>query len=323
MSLSRRGLRRAAPPPAGLRRSGGGSVPGRGRRVRAPRLPADSLGHDRRRSRLRDRRAVAAVLDRRPGQAATSRESRGHRRIRVHRIACRRPAPRRRARGRRHRHPAAAPARRRPTATPTSPTWPGWSGRRAGCDALFHLAAVSNVNDAHADPVGTVEINVAGTARACEAARRNQLGRVLLASTVWVYAVGGRATGPSPRTRRCASTGTGHVYTASKIAAELVVSSFGELYGLPVHDPALRHPVRAAHARGARDPPLRARAPVTGERSPSRATASSSATTSTSRTSPTRTCWRSARPAANQVFNLEGPAPVEHPRRRRDWPARS
>jgi len=101
-----------------------------------------------------------------------------------------------------------------------------------GCDALFHLAAVSNVNDAHADPVGTFEVNVAGTARACEAARRNQIGRVLLASTVWVYASApgdGTLTEDSP----LLPTGTGHVYTASKIAAELVVSSFGELYGIP------------------------------------------------------------------------------------------
>ena len=58
----------------------------------------------------------------------------------------------------------------------------------SGTDAIFHLAAVSNVNDAHADPIGTMETNVVGTARVCEAARRNQVGRVLFASTVWVYA---------------------------------------------------------------------------------------------------------------------------------------
>ncbi len=102
----------------------------------------------------------------------------------------------------------------------------------SGCDAIVHLAAVSNVNDAHADPIGTMEINVVGTARVCEAARRNQVGRVLFASTVWVYA---SAAGDGPLTEESplASTGTGHVYTASKVAAELVLSSFGELYGVP------------------------------------------------------------------------------------------
>jgi UDP-glucose 4-epimerase len=102
----------------------------------------------------------------------------------------------------------------------------------AGCDAVFHLAAVSNVNDAHADPVGTMEINVTGTARVCDAARRNHIGRVILASTVWVYA---SAPGEGPLTEDVplAPSGTGHVYTASKVAAEMVMTSFGELYGVP------------------------------------------------------------------------------------------
>ena len=109
---------------------------------------------------------------------------------------------------------------------------PGLVRATTGCDAVFHLAAVSNVNDAHADPVGTMEINVTGTARVCDAARRNQIGRVILASTVWVYA---SAPGEGPLTEDAplAPTGTGHVYTASKVAAELTVSSFGDLYGLP------------------------------------------------------------------------------------------
>jgi UDP-glucose 4-epimerase len=102
----------------------------------------------------------------------------------------------------------------------------------SGAEAIFHLAAVSNVNDAHADPIGTMETNVVGTARVCEAARRNQVGRVVFASTVWVYA---SAPGDGPLTEDAAleTTGTGHVYTASKVAGELVVSSFGELYGIP------------------------------------------------------------------------------------------
>jgi UDP-glucose 4-epimerase len=102
----------------------------------------------------------------------------------------------------------------------------------AGTDAVFHLAAVANVNDAYADPVGTMEVNVVGTSRVCEAARRNGLGRVILASTVWVYTAAS-GDGPLREDTPLASTGSEHVYTASKIAAELVVSSFGELYGLP------------------------------------------------------------------------------------------
>ena len=102
----------------------------------------------------------------------------------------------------------------------------------AGSAAVFHLAAVANVNDAYADPVGTMELNVVGTSRVCEAARRNELERVILASTVWVYSTAS-GDGPLREDAPLASTGSEHVYTASKIAAELVVSSFGELYGLP------------------------------------------------------------------------------------------
>jgi UDP-glucose 4-epimerase len=101
----------------------------------------------------------------------------------------------------------------------------------SGCDAIFHLAGISDVNDAMADPVATMEVNVVGTARVCEAARRNQVGRTVLASTVWVYAAAvgeGIATEETP----LFVTGTEHVYTASKLAAELTVTSFGELYGL-------------------------------------------------------------------------------------------
>ena len=102
----------------------------------------------------------------------------------------------------------------------------------AASEAIFHLAAVSNVNDAHADPVGAMEVTVVGTARVCEAARRNRIGRTILASTVWVYSA---APGEGPVTEETplASIGSAHVYTASKIAAELVLSSFGELYGIP------------------------------------------------------------------------------------------
>jgi UDP-glucose 4-epimerase len=99
-----------------------------------------------------------------------------------------------------------------------------------GCDAVFHLAGVSNVNDAYADPVATIDINVTGTARVWEAARRNQIGRAVLASTVWVYAA---ATGEDAAAEDTplTVTGTEHIYTASKLAAEVVVTSFGELYG--------------------------------------------------------------------------------------------
>jgi UDP-glucose 4-epimerase len=101
-----------------------------------------------------------------------------------------------------------------------------------GCDVIFHLAGVSNVNDAFADPVATMDINVTGTARVWEAARRNRVGRAVLASTVWVYSAA-TGEGPASEDTPVSTEGTEHVYTASKLAAELVVTSFGELYGQP------------------------------------------------------------------------------------------
>jgi UDP-glucose 4-epimerase len=101
-----------------------------------------------------------------------------------------------------------------------------------GCDMIFHLAAVSNVNDVFDSPVDAVDINVTGTARVLEAGRRNDVERVFFASTVWVYgsAVGDGELGEDALVDTQIPS---HLYTASKIAGELVVRSFDELYGLP------------------------------------------------------------------------------------------
>ena len=126
----------------------------------------------------------------------------------------------------------------------------------AGCDAVFHLAAVSNVNDAHADPVGTMEVNVVGTARVSEAARRNRIGRVIMASTVWVYA-SGAGNGPLYEDTPLASTGSGHVYTASKIAADkFEVHVQGGRATITGKTDVLQHKgtaTRMAHSAGATD----------------------------------------------------------------------
>ncbi len=100
-----------------------------------------------------------------------------------------------------------------------------------GCDYLFHLAAVSNVNHAFDDPLRCVAVNVQGTANALEAARQNQVGRFVLASTVWVYtgAPGNDVAEESP----FYLSGAGHVYTSSKIADEMLCHDYHKLYGVP------------------------------------------------------------------------------------------
>ena len=106
----------------------------------------------------------------------------------------------------------------------------GLAGALAGCDAVFHLAGASDVNDVAADPVAAVRLNVEGTARVLEAARQQQCGRVLFASTVWVY---GATTGGEERGEESPVdlSRAGHVYVATKLAAELLVHSYRAMYG--------------------------------------------------------------------------------------------
>lgn len=97
--------------------------------------------------------------------------------------------------------------------------------------AVFHLAAMADVNDVMADPAGSVERNVLGTARVLEAARRADAGRVIFSSTVWVYAAtkGDEVDEESPLhfdTER-------HIYASSKIASEMLCGDYWNLFGRP------------------------------------------------------------------------------------------
>jgi UDP-glucose 4-epimerase len=106
----------------------------------------------------------------------------------------------------------------------------GLASALSGSAAVFHLAGASDVNDVAADPVGAVRLNVEGTARVLEAARQQRCDRVLFASTVWVYgatAGGGERTEEAPVDLARA----GHVYVATKLAGELLVHSYREMYG--------------------------------------------------------------------------------------------
>jgi UDP-glucose 4-epimerase len=100
-----------------------------------------------------------------------------------------------------------------------------------GIDVIFHLAAVADVNNVAADPTGSVALNVLGTANVLEAARRNELRRVVLASTVWVY---GAAREQRVDESSCFDPAlTGHVYTTTKIAAEMLCHDYQTLYNVP------------------------------------------------------------------------------------------
>jgi UDP-glucose 4-epimerase len=99
-----------------------------------------------------------------------------------------------------------------------------------GTDAVFHLAGAANVNDIAAQPAAAVRLNVEGVARVLDAARRTGCRRMLLASTVWVY---GATAGQGERSEEALVdlSRAGHVYISTKLAAEMLMHSYHEMYG--------------------------------------------------------------------------------------------
>jgi UDP-glucose 4-epimerase len=97
-----------------------------------------------------------------------------------------------------------------------------------GCDAIAHLGAIADVNHVAADPAYAERVNSGGTANVLEAAKAAGVGRVVYASTIWVYdgcetvTVDEDSLLGLPR----------HPYTAHKIAGEMYCTSYAELYGV-------------------------------------------------------------------------------------------
>ncbi len=100
----------------------------------------------------------------------------------------------------------------------------------AGREVVFHLAGASDVNQVSADPSLAIRLNVEGVGRVLDAARRQSCERVVLASTVWVYGAtageGERGEDALVDLRRA-----GHLYSSTKLAAELLMHSYAEMFG--------------------------------------------------------------------------------------------
>lgn len=98
-----------------------------------------------------------------------------------------------------------------------------------GFDAIYMLAAMANVNDVYRNPAESVDLNVQAVVNVLEAVRRNQIPRLLFASTVWVYEAcpeEAPTEDSSLDLRKIA-----HLYTASKVAAEMACHAYHKLYG--------------------------------------------------------------------------------------------
>ncbi len=100
-------------------------------------------------------------------------------------------------------------------------------------DVVFHLAGVANVNDARDDPVRCVDLNVGGTARVLQACVLAGVKRFVLASTVWVYAATRRDGRPVDEREPFFVDGSNHLYTSTKLAAEMLTHDYASMYGLP------------------------------------------------------------------------------------------
>jgi len=99
-------------------------------------------------------------------------------------------------------------------------------------DMVYLLAAEANVNRFLESPIFSNDITANATVSVLEAARRAGAARVILASTEWVY-------GSLPEAgEECITEDTpyaanpDHIYTSSKIAAELFCKNYHGLYGI-------------------------------------------------------------------------------------------
>lgn len=95
-------------------------------------------------------------------------------------------------------------------------------------DALYLVAAMANVNDVYKNPTEAAQVNIVGVANVLEAAKRNEIDRVLLSSTVWVYDMAEDETVYESSSINIPLAN--HVYTSTKVAAELYCHSYQKLY---------------------------------------------------------------------------------------------
>jgi UDP-glucose 4-epimerase len=97
----------------------------------------------------------------------------------------------------------------------------------AGCEVIFHEAAIASVVRSLEEPRMTNEVNASGTIEVMLAAARHHVRRVVFAGSCAVYGIAEdlpsrESQRPDPRSP----------YAASKLAAEHYVHTLGELHGI-------------------------------------------------------------------------------------------
>jgi len=95
-------------------------------------------------------------------------------------------------------------------------------------EAVFHLAAIADVNVALSHFGTCLMINEMGTMNFLQSATAEEVDRIVLASTSWVY---GRSKGVV--TEETPIPFPDHIYTKTKIGQEHLLFSWNQHYGLP------------------------------------------------------------------------------------------
>ncbi len=104
--------------------------------------------------------------------------------------------------------------------------------RKHKVNMIFHLAAQPLVEIGQDNPIKTFEVNIKGTWNILECARRNNIQKVIIASTVHVY-------GDNPKVpfKEAYFPQPSRPYETSKACADLLAQSFADSYNLPVEIP--------------------------------------------------------------------------------------
>jgi dTDP-glucose 4,6-dehydratase len=99
----------------------------------------------------------------------------------------------------------------------------------AGCDTVFHLAALIGIPYSYETPESYVAVNIQGTLNLLQAARKHPLKHLVITSTSEVY--GTARTQPQTEEHPLQAQSP---YAATKIAADQLALSFHRSFGLPV-----------------------------------------------------------------------------------------
>lgn len=99
-------------------------------------------------------------------------------------------------------------------------------------DIIFHLAAQPLVEIGRESPIKTFKVNIGGTWNVLEAARKNHVKKIVVASTTHVY-----GDNPNLPYKEEYYPQPSRPYETSKACADLLAQTFADTYGLPVEIP--------------------------------------------------------------------------------------